>query len=41
MLVQLLGLFLDIINSEGCIYCDATFLEGRAHQEFEDFRVFL
>ena len=25
MLVQLLGLFLDVINYEGCIHCGATF----------------
>ena len=35
MLVQLLGLFLNVINSEGCIHCAATVLEGRAHQDIE------
>lgn len=35
MLVQLLGWFRDIINSEGWNHCGAAFLEGRAHQDFE------
>lgn len=33
MLVRLLGLFLEVINSEGCIHHGAPFLEGQAHQD--------
>ena len=35
MLVQLLGLFSDVINSEGCVHRGSTFCEGRAPQNFQ------